>query len=286
MLPFYLPSGSGQRFCVYHAPKDGNARGALLYIHPFAEEMNKARRMAARQARQFAESGFAVLQIDLLGCGDSSGDFGDASWAAWKEDVLLGYSWLRQQTAAPLTLWGLRAGCLLAAEAAVDLPEPPNFVFWQPVLSGKQHWQQFMRLKMAGELASGQAKGVTEQLRKTLANGLAVEIAGYTVSPSLVSGLEASELTPLMGVRNVACLSEAPLQKNASDNPRVAWIELSVRENPALAPTSQKRTVQWLDAGYSVDTVLVNGPAFWQTTEIEDANDLISATVRAVESVS
>lgn len=267
MQPFYLPSGDGHRFCVYYCPPDREVRGAILYVHPFAEEMNKSRRMAAMQARRLAESGYAVLQVDLLGCGDSSGDFGDASWSAWKEDILSGYRWLRQQTAAPLTLWGLRAGCLLAAEAAVDIPESPNFIFWQPVISGKQHWQQFMRLKMAGELASGQAKGVSEQLRTQIAACQSVEIAGYIVSPSIADGLEQAELF-------------AP-----STNGQVTWLEVSLRDEATLSPASQKRSEQWRAAGFTVEAKVVRGPAFWQSTEIEDAPGLMAETLLALDLV-
>ena len=84
----------------------------MLYLHPFAEEMNKSRRMAALACRALAEAGHAVLQIDLRGCGDSSADFGDASWGDWQDDVRLGLAWLDAHTPAdaPLWLWGLRAG--------------------------------------------------------------------------------------------------------------------------------------------------------------------------------
>ncbi|MBK8384562.1 MAG: hypothetical protein IPL11_02315 [Candidatus Accumulibacter sp.] len=41
---------------------------------------NKSWRIVPLQARALATAGYAVLQIDLMGCGDSSGDFGDATW--------------------------------------------------------------------------------------------------------------------------------------------------------------------------------------------------------------
>ena len=268
MRPFFLPTDAGHRFCAYHPAGSDKARGAILYLHPFAEEMNKSRRMAALQARALAEAGYHVLQIDLLGCGDSSGDFADASWSAWREDALLAYRWLRTQSQAPLTLWGLRAGCLLAASVAVDLPEQANFIFWQPVVSGKQHWQQFMRLKMAGELGAGKARLVAEELRQHLAAGEPVEIAGYSVSPELVAGLEAAELQPPSGQPG-----------------KVSWFELSMRDEATLAPVSQKYIEQWRVAGFDVETKVVRGPGFWQTSEIEDAPELISATLAALESV-
>jgi exosortase A-associated hydrolase 2 len=264
---FFLDGQPGQRFCLYHAAGEGRSRGAVIYLHPFAEEMNKSRRMAALQARTMAAAGFDVVQIDLLGCGDSSGDFADADWQAWQRDILLAYRWLRTKSQAPLTLWGLRAGCLLAANATVSLPEGANFIFWQPTVSGKQHWQQFMRLKMAGELASGQGKGITEQLRQQLAAGHSVEIAGYHVSPALADGLGGAELQPPAGRSG-----------------RVAWFELSMRDDPALAPVSLKNIEQWRAACWEVDAQTVHGPSFWQTTEIEDAPELIAATVAALES--
>jgi exosortase A-associated hydrolase 2 len=87
---FFLDATPGQRFCMYYSVAvDTKIQGAIIYIHPFADEMNMSRRMAALQAKQFAAKGFAVLQIDLLGCGDSSGEFGDARWDIWKEDIAL-----------------------------------------------------------------------------------------------------------------------------------------------------------------------------------------------------
>jgi len=240
--------------------------GAIIYVHPFAEEMNKSRRMAALQSRAMAQAGYAVLQIDLLGCGDSAGDFSDATWSAWQEDVLLAYRWLRSKTQAPLTLWGMRSGCMVAAHAAVNVPETVNFIYWQPVVSGKQHWQQFMRLKIAGEIASGQAKGVAEQLRSRLAEGKTVEIAGYTVSSGLVDGLENAELVP-------------PLVRAGN----VIWIEISMREIATISPSSNKCIEQWRNAGFRLVSSIVRGPCFWQTTEIEDAPELLVATMEALE---
>ena len=263
----FIPGQIGQRFCLYHAAKIRPARGAIIYLHPFAEEMNKSRRMAALQTRALADAGFDVLQIDLFGCGDSAGDFSDATWQSWQADVSFGYQWLRTQSQAPLILWGLRAGCILAANAAVDLPENPNFIFWQPVVSGKQHWQQFMRLKIAGEIASGKTKGIAEQIKQQVAAGQAVEIAGYMVSPGLANGLESAQMQPPTGYSGC-----------------VAWFELSAREGATIPPAAQKSIEQWQDAGFTVNTHVVHGPAFWQTAEIEDAPELLVATLAAVES--
>jgi alpha/beta superfamily hydrolase len=179
LQPFFIPAEKGTRFCLYHPTANGRTRGAIIYLHPFAEEMNKSRRMAALQARAMARIGYDVLQIDLLGCGDSSGDLAEARWQDWEDDVHLAHRWLRARNDAPVCFWGLRAGCLLAASAASRLKEPANFIFWQPVVSGKQHWQQFMRLKMA----SGADLGAGENHFRPIAAAI-IELASLLKSPA------------------------------------------------------------------------------------------------------
>lgn len=283
---FFLPATTapgGQRFCLYHPAQGPNPRGLVLYVHPFAEEMNKARRMAALQSRAFAQAGFAVLQIDLYGCGDSSGDFGDASWQAWIADVLQACRWLRErhsgQVDLPMWLWGLRAGCLLAVDAARQLNEPCHFLFWQAPAAGKLLLQQFLRLKVAGDLMEGQAKGAMHAMRQQLADGAPVEIAGYLLAPALANGMEQALLTPPSLVANGAAVS---VEASASLAPRLVWLELTTREGASLSPVSSQTLGQWQHAAYLVSSQLVQGPAFWQTTEIEDAPALIQATLSAV----
>ena len=58
---FFLPFAHGGRFCILHQPGSGSSAtlGAILFVHPFAEEMNKSRRMAALQARALLDAGLA-----------------------------------------------------------------------------------------------------------------------------------------------------------------------------------------------------------------------------------
>lgn len=254
-------------------------RALVLYVHPFAEEMNKSRRMAALQARALSNAGYSVLQIDLLGSGDSSGDFGDATWQTWVSDVTLGVQWLRKRNTAqntgfiqpPLWLWGLRAGCLLAVEAARHLNESCNFLFWQPPSAGKPLLQQFLRLKVASDMLGGQSKGLMEGIRHQLAAGSSVAIAGYMLSAGLATGLEQATLVP---------------PARGSSPQRLEWFEMSTREDASLSPIATKTIAQWQEADFDVSSHIVNGPAFWQTTEIEDAPALIDATTAAVAALS
>lgn len=265
-----MPSTPGRsRWCIHHRPAGAVLRGCIVHVPAFAEEMNKSRHMVAEQARALAADGWAVLLLDPLGCGDSEGSFDEASWAQWQHDVAAAAHWLVDRHAAPgcaaaLWLWGLRAGALLAVAAADRAALRCNFLFWQPAASGQMLLQQFLRLKTAGAMAEGADRTSVDALRRQLAGGSAVEVAGYLLSPGLALGLDAARLAP----------PEAPA--------RVVWLELSLREGAALLPASAETVAAWRAAGHSVLTQVVLGPAFWQTVEIERAPALVNATLAAL----
>lgn len=236
----------------------------MLYLHPFAEEMNKSRRMAARQSRALAAAGYEVLQIDLLGCGDSSGDFGDASWEAWLDDAYLAVAWLQARCPAPLWLWGLRAGGLLAADLASRLDTPPGLLLWNPVVSGRQFLQQFLRLKIVGAAGEGGGKAAMGRIRNALVQGDAVEVAGYRLSAAMAQQLEQAELTNRCPVR------------------AVRWLETSTRSEAGLSPAASTALDQFASSCADVRGLSAQGPAFWQTAEIEEAPELLRATIEAL----
>ena len=257
----------GRRFCVRYAPANAAASpGAIVYVHPFAEEMNKSRRMVALQARALADAGWTVLQIDLYGCGDSEGDFGQANWQQWRTDVADATAWLREQTGCQPSLWGLRAGCLLVCDTAKDMDPVPNLLLWQPVISGRQFLQQFLRLKVASQLIADSAPDRigTKQLFDQLARGETVEIAGYTLSPGLALGLDAAELT-------------APTAST-----RVGWLEVGPETPAELSRAASGRVQSWQAAGHRVDARAATGVAFWQTLEITECPELIETTLAVV----
>lgn len=255
-----LPLGEGNRFCVFHEPRQA-VRGSILLVPAFAEEMNLSRRMAAVQARSLAAAGFAVLQLDLFGCGDSDGDFGDATWATWVDDVVAAARWLQAKTGATPAFWGIRAGCLLAAEAAQAVGGATRLLFWQPVLAGENHWRQFLRIRLAGEVVSGNAMAPPKA--ELLDPQAVVEIAGYCVSPDLRAGLVAARLELQTLPAQVLCI-----EINASGK------ELS------LPLAAQVRS--WQDHGHEVHALALAGSMFWQAAEVPDSPDLVAATTALV----
>jgi exosortase A-associated hydrolase 2 len=266
---FHLPLQDGRRLCVLHRPdRAGSEAGAFVYVHPFADEMNKTRRMAALQSRALAAAGWFVLQIDLFGCGDSDGHFEDASWSRWIDDVIEASSWLHRQSGFAPMLWGTRLGGLLAAEAGHRMPSPPNMLFWQPVVSGKRFIQQFLRLRLATQLFGGddRERQGTEQLRQQLMRGESIEIGGYKLSPALALAIDKADLSP----------PKMPA--------RVAWFEILGGPDVSISAALRSRVQAWHTTGAAVDVHAIEGPPFWQTQELAECPDLITASVSAVES--
>ena len=154
--PFFLQADCGRRFCLYHAPRaEKECRGAFIYVHPFGEEMNKSRRMAALQARAFAAMGFGVLQIDLFGCGDSSGDFSDARWDIWKRGSAIASTWL-MNVSRHLSACG---DCALAHCSRSISPENlhkklDRLFYGSPSSAVNRFLTQFLRLRLANEMLS------------------------------------------------------------------------------------------------------------------------------------
>ncbi|HET7201143.1 MAG TPA: hydrolase 2, exosortase A system-associated, partial [Burkholderiales bacterium] len=258
----------GNRLCIYHPAADGSKGCGFVYVHPFCEEMNKARRMAALQSRRLAAAGHAVLQIDLFGCGDSSGDFADARWGIWKQDLRIALAWLKSRANGPLGLWGLRLGASLAADAAGDHGlGVEQLLLWQPVSNGEQFLTQFLRLRLAAEmLVAGEAQTGVRELRETLARGGTLEIAGYDLHPGLAAEIDALNLADLMpAVERVHCL------------------EVSPAAEPRLSPASQRALEAWRSKGLDIRAAAVRGEPFWSTTEITVCEALIAATEDCLE---
>jgi exosortase A-associated hydrolase 2 len=260
--PFFLPVEDGFRYCLYHAPA-GACRGALVYLHPFAEEMNKSRRMAALQARALALLGIGVLQIDLHGCGDSSGEFGDARWDNWKRDIDAARAWLHARLGCPTGLWGLRLGALLALDYAYAAPEPvARLLLWQPVTGGSAVLAQFLRLRVAaGLLQDGASNGGTKVLRADLAAGKTLEIAGYDLAPQLAAAIE-------------------PLDANvlARRGCRIDWLETVQGPDRPLPAAAGRVAASWRAQGIDFGIQLVQAEPFWNTQEIAECPALLDAT--------
>lgn len=265
--PFLLPVAGGDCFCVYREPVDLQVTAGILHLPAFGDEMNKSRAMTARAARAFAALGYGVLQIDLWGCGDSSGGHDEAFFDCWIDNLRAAMDWLRStcRTEGVPVLWCLRGGALLAPPLLGDWRDAP-LVLWNPVLSGKQQLGQVLRQKLAGELAdSGTSGGGTKALRDDLRRGATVEIGGYGISSRLADDLD-----------------RATLDLPVAYAGKISWFEVGALPEASLFPASRAKVESWRASGVDVKAASIAGPGFWQSAEIERCDAVIDASVTAL----
>lgn len=275
VLPFFFDVEPGTRFSLYHAPAPQMpARGAILYVHPFGDELNKARRMATLQARRFAAAGYAVLQIDLFGCGDSCGDLSVARWDIWKRDLATARAWLGERAGGgPMHLWGLRLGGLLALDAAASMAlegiTVDGLILWQPFLNGRTCINQFLRQDLAARMRGGDpgdpaaqaSLGTTGQLRASLQARGMLEVGGYELTAPLVHAIDACD---------AAALPLPPCQ--------VHWFASGSPAPLRLAASAARIARRWNARGASLHFHPLEGQPFWGANDIAECPALLAAT--------
>lgn len=262
--PMFLTLNGRRLFALQIAPT-GACVGSVLYLPPFAEEMNRCRNHAAAMARRLAAQGQRVLLLDHFGTGESEGRIPEAGWDHWLADATAAAQWLQAQQGGPLTLWGIRTGALLAADVATSQPELAlaRLLFWQPVLDGKLFLNQYLRLRIASQLVHDADRETTETIRARLAAGEDIEVAGYPLSGRMAESLSARKMAPAPG------LARQPID----------WIEVVAKADQPLGVPARRLVDSLTAAGAAVQTRTVVCPQIWQTYEREDAPELQAATL-------
>jgi exosortase A-associated hydrolase 2 len=251
--PFFLPTPGGPAFAVLHLPAPAvPLRGHVLVVPPFNEEMNRCRSMVTLQARALAQQGFGTLLLDLHGTGDSAGEHGDARWSIWLDNLKAALQWLAARPGGCVAVLGIRLGAILAAELLATVPQAPaTLVLWQPVVDGKIHMNQFLRVRMAAQLdRPNLPKETTASMRKQLEAGECIEVAGYELHPELVRGIDAANL-----------VKQRPAVR------QVLWLENVSADGGELPGPAVAAAKAWADGGIGADMQGYVGPAFWQVHE-------------------
>lgn len=253
----------GARFAMLHEPADDcEIAGSIVYVHPFAEELNKARRAAAVAAQQFSRQGWSVLLIDLLGCGDSSGDFEDATWDAWLDDIEFAAGWLQERTRRRPLLWSIRSGSLLVSCVLPRLGSGNRIILWQPALAGQTTLTQFLRLRVASEaFADAGTRTSTSALREQLAAGVSIEVSGYRLAPGLALPMDTCELW--LSPQNCA---------------GALWVEAAVGDDISVSAASRSKIDKLHGDGLKIEAHAVRTDPFWQTQETTTGPAMVDLT--------
>jgi exosortase A-associated hydrolase 2 len=245
----FLEHQGRKLFYLLFEPTLVKAHSTILYLPPFAEEMNKSRRIVSMQARELADQGNRVMLLDLTGCGDAGGDFLDASWQIWLEDAMFAADALAALDTGPLRVWGLRLGALLACELSQLRSDIHSLMLWQPVLNGEQQVDQFLRLRTVASAVNSTLTFDRKALWNELRAGRSLEIAGYELSPALaleMAGARISDLSPRCSTH---------------------WLEIGVSTEGAFPVSSESVISRWREDGVQIIADYVQCDPFWRTID-------------------
>lgn len=267
--PFFLETPGGRIFLMLRAARD--AKHCVLFVPPFAEEMNKCRRQLTETAGMLAAAGSAALVLDLFGTGDSAGEFCEATWDVWQDNIMSALSWAAREGLPVEGLLATRLGCILAAEAVGKADgNVSRTAFWQPVESGRQFMTQFLRLRVAASMMARAGAETVDDLRARLERGESVEIAGYALSPVLWRSVEKTGLAPML---------DAHLG-------RLSIFEVGTAREGELSMTGRRMLQTATDSGLEASGVRIPGSPFWSSTEIVTNTELARKTVEFLTEVA
>ena len=261
--PIFVEGPSGRLLFSCFNPFQKKPSGkAVLCLPPFAEELNKSRRMLSMMARRIAAEGTIFLLPDLVGTGDSAGDIADADHDTWCRDVRFAVSWLYESGVAQIDVLAVRYGSLLLESCLQQTSQQQQrIVFWNPVISGKSMLNQFLRTKLAAEMRSGATLTVSG-LRQIAADEGRIEVAGYILSNRLLASIDAASL---QGIESAA-------------SPSVLMINTSPMVD-APPPANVKSLISnWRAMQVPVDYKSVEGSQFWMSPEIQEVTELLQIT--------
>lgn len=259
--PGFIDGAQGRLFVLLHGPAQA-AGPAVLVAPAFGDEMNKSRKSITDLAQVLAARGLATIVVDPAGTGDSAGEFRDARWEGWIEDLRAAAAWSGGRGLRLCGLLGIRLGALLAARVAARLPLPVRCsAFWQPVPDGGRFMTQFLRTRVAASLMEDRKETVSG-LRNRLLAGETLEVSGYEISAELFQRIEAEQLvdvaTPALGA--------------------VGWFEVSANVTDGIATASQAIVEQIRARVPAIQAESHAGEPFWTSTEIVRSPGLVAAT--------
>lgn len=254
---------SGRRLFVMLRTPSAPSGECMLVVPPFAEEMNKSRRMITMLAQRSCREGKALLSVDLSGTGDSDGEFAEARVGHWIDDLACAMAWSAARGWRVTSVLGIRLGAILAGALVKQRgTEFSRAVFWQPVTSGSRHIDQFLRLRVMASRMENDASESVAGLRNRLNAGETVEVAGYKLSGELCAEIDALDLLPQL----------------APPFPPIHWLEVVADPAAQISPGTARTIEAARSAGSKIYHAQMACEPFWMSTEVVVCRELVAAT--------
>ena len=266
-------SHNSQIFLAHYIPSQSvisanESHRAVIFVPPFAEEMNRSKRMYVLCARLLADSGIHAYCFDYSGTGDSSGEWGEFSYADWIQDIHHVCNHC-STFCDRIGFVALRFGALILSDAIEQFRlNIDRCVFWDPIEAGEGLVRQLIRIKIAAAMSGESKKLSTKEILEDIqANGF-LESGGYHISKTLIDDINSKKLSSLLeSVLGQSEIEWMQLGKNSQLNSK--WLLNTIAEEN-LAHGLRKNLFMHR----------VNDVKFWMQQEVTIAPELLRATRR------
>lgn len=163
--------------------------GRLLIIPALFDESNKLRRFAAEIMRRLDHAGIDSFLPDLPGQNESLAPLNQQSLVDWRDEAAAAARHFHATH-----IFTIRGGALLAPDALPGWRYAP--------VSGTSLLRGMLRARVLSSKEAGKQERREDLLELGRTEGL--ELAGYQLGPSMISGLETAEPAPSEGQAEIA----------------------------------------------------------------------------------
>ncbi len=135
MIPLQCGTATHTLLALYDPPDAGAYGSGIVLCNPWGQEHIRAYGTMRFLAKRLQKAGHHVLRFDYYGCGDSGGDFTDASVDGWCQDTIVAVEELKALAGVPtVTLLGARFGAVVASLVAAKRSDIDRLVLWDPII--------------------------------------------------------------------------------------------------------------------------------------------------------
>ena len=206
--PLFFEHAGRRLYGVHYPARDpASSRSGLILCQAPGHEADLSLRVLVDFARLAAQAGIDVLRFDYTGCGESQGDFEDATVEGWLEDVAAGMRFLRDRTGVDAVgLLGLRLGGTLAALAAQRQPAVNWVCLWEPIMTPTRYVDELLQMQLISHNLWASTPLQSRQQLFKRQDGT-VELMGYCWRRETLEALQQLEVLSVVGGLAVPCLA-------------------------------------------------------------------------------
>lgn len=219
--------GEHERRLFGLARKVDNPRGVgVVLCHPHAHEYNRSHRAMRELGMRLANNGFNTFSFDYFGTGDSAGDYEDARFTTWIDDINTAVDYFKKKADVDrICLVGMRIGATLAYMAAAKREDVGAIAMWDPVVTHEDITGETLEIKAYQELNPVSQRDIKR-----------TDVIAYAVTENMLNDLEQVDLMSLGGchadhllVLEATAVADdhAWTKQLAGDSTRVDYIDIN-----------------------------------------------------------